>query len=207
MAANVLWQPRWIMVGDSIQAWVVDDYNSTPPLAKNLTASRVPQLTNTTIQNASCPGAALTTNPAGLADAVINQVGYFGVNGVLLMLGTNDWIAQTVNTSDYFMAICAFVDKFKAKNIPVVVVSPLWRTDAYAQKPQRGGATCDLTSYVNTAAWVVSLYGSPLVHYVDGFNSPCRDASYFADGVHLNNKGHIAFGDYLIAQMKAKGFW
>lgn len=211
-----MWQPRWALVGDSIQAWVLEAGGlSTVGKGKDLTASRIPQLVNTSIQNLSLPGMRLAkgvgTDEYVFDPAFLKKIsGGFGINGVICTLGTNDYGSPDVTTVDMFHAVAALGDYVKTNlNVPLVFVSPIWRQDQNNLVAKYNGTSSPLADFQNTIQWVASLFPPESnVHFIDGKTCPVWDASYFGgDGLHLNAKGHLAFSNWLVDQMKAKGFW
>lgn len=209
-----MWQPRWALVGDSIQAWVLEAGGlATSGQASLLTASRIPFQTNVSIQNLSTPGIRLAAGAypdANVFDqTMINKIsGGFGMNGVICTLGTNDYSNAGVTTVDYFYALNALMDRTKALGIPLVIVSPIWRADKDVPVAKSNGTSSPLADFQNVAAWVVSLRpAADKVYLIDGSQAPVQAAGYFGDGLHLNGLGHTTFSNWLVAQMKAKGLW
>ena len=210
-----MWQPRWALVGDSIQAWVFEAGGaSTSGQASLLTASRIPFQTNVSIQNLSVPGMRLAQGSVAdgreFDQSLINKIsGGFGMNGVICTLGTNDYINPNVSTIDYFNALAALMNVTKALDIPLVIVAPIWRSDKDTPIAKYNGTTATLTDFRNVAQWAVSLRpAADKVYFVDGLAAPVQGLSYFGgDGLHLNGVGHTAFSNWLVNQIKALGLW
>lgn len=210
--ANILWQGRWALIGDSIQAWVLDDYDSTPPLPKNLTAVRIPaNLNGPTIQNLSCPGATLG-GPRGLgrhADDVGRMTGFFGINGVIITLGTNDigtqdtTLAQFENDYKRYIADLkqAITDAGGAASTPIVCVSPINRFDSYT--PANGKTFAAITTAIQNAA---NAFPNQGVYFLNGQNAAIAQSDT-ADNLHLNNVGHVKFSNWLYTQVHNLGLW
>lgn len=210
-----MWQPRWVLAGDSIQAWVLEAGGvATQGQASLLTASRIPFQTNVSIQNLSTPGYRLaqgsnTADTYVFDQTMINKIsGGFGMNGVICTFGTNDYSNPGVTTVDYFWALNALMDRCKALGIPCVIVSPIWRADKDVPVMKSNGIAATLADFQNVAAWTVSLRpAADKAYFIDGSQAPVQSAAYFGDGLHLNGLGHQVFSNWLVAQMKAKGLW
>lgn len=209
-----MWQPRWALIGDSIQAWVVEAGSTVYGRAKDLTATKVPQQVNASIQNISMPGMRLAKGQ-GTSDYVFDPAflkklaGPFGLNGVICTLGTNDYSDANVTTVDYFYAIGALAEAVKALNVPLVLVSPIWRADQANLVHKYDGSNQGLVDFQNTVQWISGQFdASYKVTFIDGKTAPVQNASFFGgDGLHLNAVGHDAFCTWLVNQMKAKGLW
>lgn len=203
-----LWQRRFILVGDSIQAYVVDDTVTNPALASNLTAVRLSSVYNAaTIQNISSPGATLA-GPTGLSnypDDVIHQIGAFGINGVIITLGANDLRNPVITTQDYLQAYANYLVALRNQGYtgPVVMLSPL---KMYDQTIFPLGKTPE--AFRDAVMNLAAFFGGPAqnLFFIDGLTCPLT-ASAFADGLHLNNAGHVQFGDWLYNKVKALNLW
>ncbi|BDR26268.1 hypothetical protein RVBP17_3110 [Pseudomonas phage sp. 30-3] len=209
-----MWQQRWALVGDSIQAWVLENSNSgIIPRADKLTASMIPFKVNASIQNVSVPGMRLAkgTDPSDPFDitSLSKLHGFFGLNGVVCTLGTNDYGSPYVTTVDYFYALTDFLNAAISLTIPVVIVSPIWRQDKDTSVLKYDGTTNVLADFQNTAQWVTSLVSAnnSNVYFIDGKQAPVQNATYFGDGLHLNAAGHAKFCTWLVNEMKSKNLW
>lgn len=201
----VLWQQRWVLVGDSIQAWVLDDYSTNPPKPGNLTATRIASAYQAaTMQNLSCPGATLS-GVQGLgkhSDDVKRATGFFGINGFMCTLGTNDLVNADITQEQFFLDYLQYVTEIREfTTAPIVLVSPINRFDGVTPP---GGKT--LAGFAAAVQQVVSSLPGRQVYFIDGRNAPLN-ASHFGDGLHLNNAGHVVFGDWLYSQVHALGLW
>lgn len=199
-------QERWILLGDSIQAAVYEAPGVTPQ-ARYLTANRIPQKVNVSIQNVSTPGLTMAKNGTAWNAYDNRNVmrlvdGYFGAKGIIITLGTNDWNNPTITTSMFHDHYKEVIKEAKAQGLQVVCVTPIWRSDKDKYKPS-GDASYQLWTYQWVAATVCQNNGAKVI---DGAEAPLKP-SHFADGLHLNAGGHAVFSNWLIQQMQALGYW
>lgn len=199
-------QERWILLGDSLQSQVHEVPGVTAQ-SRHLTANRIPQEINISIQNISTPGLTMANNGT-LWNAHDNREflhmldGYFGAKGIIITLGTNDWSTPGITTGMFYDQYSAVVSKAKSLGMVVVCVTPIWRADKDQYMPS-GSSSYQLWVYQWIAATACQNQGEPVI---DGSTAPLAP-SHFTDGLHLNGAGHAVFSSWLIQQMQAIGYW
>ncbi len=200
-----LWQPRWLLIGDSIQAWVVDDTVSNPANPSNLTAVRIASQYNAaTIQNLSCPGAQMAgANGLGnYPDDVQHQIGPFGINGIIITLGTNDLSDPNITVAQFQAKYAAYVAALRTMTTaPIVLVSPLNRFDTTTFPLGKTMAQ------MRAAVEAVKQGAGAGVYHINPSDWEHGTNQWLADGLHLNNGGHWLFSTYLYNKIHALGLW
>lgn len=224
---------NWILLGDSIQSWVIDNGPATA-----LTASRIPALANVGVMNMSRPGARVTHLQKTAPDAwsssrdgwVVganctstaqcpydtrfstylyrNLFSYYSslwnAKGVIITLGRNDW---GNDTNQLFLDYSEIVQRAKSNGLDVVCVGPIWSSDETA--------TNNMLNVRVVIMWACNNNGGT---FVDGYNAVPHDAALYysthnaqgqlqIDGVHLNAAGHVAFSNWLVTTMHNLGKW
>jgi len=117
---------------------------------------------------------------------------------VTVAYGTNDWSRGTPR--DAVQETCrAFFAALRADLGPtpeVVVITPIWRADAWQANP--GGTLAEFAEAIAEGARA----GDQRVHIVDGFRLVPHQAWYYADPVHPNDLGFLAYASNLLRILK-----
>lgn len=210
--------PRHIVAGTSIDSLVYSDTGVGDPT--KLWAVQMPFMVGATIANMSSPGQSVGGQPGfGLynnMNGIGTICGYSGCQGVIIPLGPNDW--------DGGISIYEYMDKVRAiivycrtqLNIPVLIVTPIWKHDEAVAKPHADGKTWTLAQWRYFAAMVAfeeaaKHYGSngaalPNVYVIDGASFDLNPADFVADGTHMNESGHCKFAPQLVTKARAVGY-
>jgi lysophospholipase L1-like esterase len=123
--------------------------------------------------------------------------GFFGMYGLVINLGTNDW-GQSLTVSSFSSAYGAFLDSIPPA-IKVACMSPTWSTSE-GMLNAKGNTKDDFR--VATQA-VCAGHGDA---YLEGKDATPHDPAYFVDGVHPNDRGHKAMGAFLLRQLRTLGW-
>jgi len=116
---------------------------------------------------------------------------------VTVAYGTNEW-AEGWTASKVRQVLAAFLERLGELvpcGVPVVVISPIWRTDAEDERP--GGRLASFAGEIEAAAADLGAFpvaGLRLVPHVD---------SYFDDGAHPTEEGHVLFARNLICHLSS----
>ena len=116
---------------------------------------------------------------------------------VTVAYGTNEW-AEGWTVPEMRQALAASLARLGELvpcGVPVVVISPIWRTDADEERP--GGRLASFAGEIEAAAadlGAVPVAGLRLVPHVD---------SYFDDGAHPTEEGHVSFARNLIRHLSS----
>ena len=95
-------------------------------------------------------------------------------------------------------------------NMPVIVVTPIWRGDHAVSKPHADGGSYTLAQWRYFTAGVAYEEAAKPGHFVsviDGYQSPVIPSDFVADQIHLNESGHNKFAPWLVQQMQNIGYW
>lgn len=206
-----LWQKHWILVGDSIQAWVVDDPETNPSNPNNLTAVRIASVYNAaTIQNLSVPSGKMAgaghTGVGNYPDDVTNRFGVnsatgVSISGIMITLGTND-LTTDLPLTEFKAVYQAYIAAIRAKtSAPIVLVSPINR---YDRTTFPLGKTM---AQIRAAVAQVAAAAGAGVTCIDGGGFAPPPGTWHYDGLHLNNGGHYLFAEWIYNEMHARGFW
>jgi lysophospholipase L1-like esterase len=188
---------RIMVIGDSIQSGtgLVRDTNQA--------SWRVQKSGGVVIHNFASPGA--TMGDAGFfpgmnhaVDAVRLLYGFFGMYGVIINLGTNDWGQSVITRSAFGSAYGAFLDGIP-QSLKVACMSPTW-TSTESMLNHEGFTRAD---FRETVKEVCAARNRP---YIDGLAAIPNSSAYFVDGVHPNDKGARFMGSFLLQQLKALGW-
>jgi hypothetical protein len=133
---------------------------------------------NVVIENFSSPGARMTDVgffPGMTHDGMcVQQVhGFFHMQGLIITLGTNDW-GGGVDGTTFLNAYLALLDSIPA-GIPVVCVTPIWRSDEATPNPTSGLV---LNNIRFVAAAACALRGFP---FIDGSALVPHDRLYYSE--------------------------
>jgi len=198
---------RVIIIGDSIQSHVFEAGDTVPDV-RFLTANLVAELANVAVTNLSAPGQRLASGGyAGYGfESNLNMLWYAvgggGVQTAIITLGTNDWVSPAVSAIGFITAYRRAIRYAKQQGLAVVCVPPLWRADLWTwiSKPDGWYSLADFQSFASN------------VCFEEG--GKVFDASKigltpddFADGLHLNARGHEKFTLGLIEKMEDLGYW
>lgn len=197
-------QQRCLIAGDSIQSMVYGPAGSTPDQSA-LTASRLPILTNVAIANLSAPGQRMASSGyAGMGlisnlNVLFYSVGGANPNCLIIALGTNDW-TSTGGGLEFITAYRQTVQYGKVLGMRVVCVPPLWR-DNEADYRAHSDGNFNLASYRD---WVINVCFGEGANVFDASNIGLTPTD-FADGLHLNESGHIKFSNALLSSLRGWG--
>jgi GDSL-like Lipase/Acylhydrolase family len=193
---------RFMLMGDSIQA------GTGVTNASSLTANLLSTTANVVVENFSSPGARMTD--VGFFRGMthdgmcVQQVhGFFGMQGLIITLGTNDW-AGGVDGTTFLNAYLALIDSIPA-GIPVICVTPIWRSDEATLNPTSGLV---LNGIRFVAAAACALRG---FQFIDGSALIPHDRLYYSEpatsvALHPNDLGHMLMAANLRAQLTAIGW-
>ncbi len=187
---------RFMLMGDSIQAGT--GLSDKTKLAAHQLAAN----TNTVIHNFSSPGARISDAGilAGMTHdgpCVSSVYGFFGMNGLIVALGSNDWSNDTdIQTfvEDYLNLLDTI-----PPGLPVACMTPIWRTDESI--PNGSGLTLNHFRYGVAIACAVRGHA-----WLDGRNAIPNDPAYLADSVHPNEAGHTAMATFLEDELTNLGW-
>lgn len=188
---------RIMVVGDSIQA------GSGLLRETNQPSWRVQKSANVIIHNFASPGATMADvyplpgmNHA--VDAVKLLSGFFGMYGVVVNLGTNDWGQSSITRVAFGSAYGAFLDGIP-RSLKVACMSPTW-TSTEGMLNQEGFTRADFRQTIRD---VCTARNRP---YIDGLAAIPNSPAYFVDGVHPNDRGGRVMAVFLLHQLKALGW-
>jgi lysophospholipase L1-like esterase len=195
-AASPAAAKRFMIMGDSIQAGT-----GLTDVTK-LTSHQLETNANVVIHNFSSPGARMSNVGffAGMTNdgpCVQRVSGFFGMQGVIIALGTNDWAGNT-DFLTFFNDYVNLLDTIPP-SLQVVCLTPLWRTNDGTTNAQ--GYTLD--HYRFAAAVACASRGHA---FLDGRQAIPNNAAYFADTVHPNEAGHTAMATFLQDELTALGW-
>src|SRR5581483_879605 len=193
---------RFMLMGDSIQA------GTGLTNAASLTANLLSNTANVVVENFSSPGARMTDvgffagmNHDGMC---VQQVhGFFGMQGLIVTLGTNDW-AGGVDGTTFFNAYTALLNSI-SPSIPAVCVTPIRRSDEDTQNAT-SGLVLNQIRFAAAAACVAK--GFP---FIDGSALVPHDRKYYSEAapsvaLHPNDLGHMQMAANLRTQLTAIGW-
>ena len=188
---------RIMVIGDSIQA----GFGLTR--ATNQASWRVQKSGNVVIHNFASPGAtmadvSLIPGMNHAVEAVRLLSGFFGMYGVIINLGTNDWGQPLITRSAFGGAYGAFLDGIP-QSLNVACMSPTW-TSTEGVLNQEGFTRDDFRQTIKD---VCTARNRP---YIDGLAAIPNSPAYFLDGVHPNDKGDRVMAVFLLKQLKALGW-
>lgn len=188
---------RIMVIGDSIQA------GTGLTRATSQASWRVQKSGNVIIHNFASPGA--TMADAGFLPGMNHAVeavellsGFFGMYGVIIDLGTNDWGQSAITRSAFGSAYGAFLDGIP-QSLNVACMGPTW-TSTEGMLNQEGFTRDD---FRETIKEVCTARNRP---YIDGLAAIPNSPAYFVDGVHPNDKGGRVMAVFLLKQLKALGW-
>jgi lysophospholipase L1-like esterase len=203
VSASPAWAlKRFMIMGDSIQA------GTGLTNAASLTSNLLSSTANVIVHNFSSPGARMTDVgffPGMTHDGpCVQQIqGFFGMQGVMITLGTNDW-AGGVDVNTFLNAYSALLNSIPA-GISVVCVTPIWRSNETTPNPT-SGLVLDHIRF--TAAVACAQKGFPSIN---GSTLVPHDRAYYSEppnavAVHPNDLGHMAMATNLRAQLTSLGW-
>ena len=187
---------RVMVIGDSIQA-------GTGLVNTQSQASfRLQRYGGVVIHNFASPGATMAdTFFLGMhhaTTAVDLLSGFFGMYGLVINLGTNDWGQSLITVSSFSSAYGAFLDSIPSR-IKVACMSPTWSTSE-GMLNSHGNTKDDFRAATQA---VCAARGDA---YLEGKDAIPNNPAYFADGVHPNDRGHKAMGAFLLRQLRTLGW-
>jgi hypothetical protein len=210
--------PRHIVAGTSIDSLVYSDTGIGDPT--KLWAAQMPSMVGITIANMSSPGQSICgQNGFGLynnKNGIGTICGYSGCQGVIIPTGPNDWDGG-VSIYDYMDKLRAVIAYCRDQlNIPVLVVTPIWKHDQAVAKPHADGQSWTLAQWRYFTANVAYEEGAklkradgsnlPKVYVIDGASFDLCPTDFVADGTHMNESGHCKFAPQLVTKARAVGY-
>lgn len=207
--------PRMIVAGDSISSLVYA--NSGVADASRLFFTQIQNKVNIQIANMSSPGQRISEGGQpgfGLyanRNAIGTISGYAGAQGLIILLGTNDWDNPGTNIYTYMDQLRETIRYARVGlNMPVIVVTPIWRGDHAVSKPHSDGGSYTLEQWRYFTAQVAYEEANKPGHFVsviNGYLAPVMPCDYVDDQVHLQASGHDKMANFLIGQMQSIGYW
>jgi lysophospholipase L1-like esterase len=186
---------RIMIIGDSIQSGTGLKRTSSQA------SDRLQRLANVVVHNFASPGARLTDGfypgMKHAVDAVWLLHGFFGMQGVVIAIGTNDWAAGVdlaVFSQDYRDFLAAL-----PPTLPVACMGMVWRADEGV--PNATGLTLD--DFRTAIRDACATRGKP---YLEGKDAIPNSAAYFVDGIHPNDRGHRVMGAFLQRELRGLGW-
>jgi len=187
---------RIMVIGDSIQAGTGLRH------ADSQASWRLQRSAGLVVHNFASPGATMAdTFFPGMThatSAVDLLSGFFGLYGVIINLGANDWHQPLITIALFSSAYGAFLDSIPP-GIRVACMSPTWSTSEGILNTH--GATKDDFRAATRA--VCAARGAA---YLEGKDAIPNDPAYFVDGLHPNDRGHKAMAAFLLRQLRALGW-
>jgi lysophospholipase L1-like esterase len=204
---------RALILGDSISCGVYEDVG--PGDQSKLWVNRLPAKTDISISNLSSPGQRITSGGQagfGIAanlNAISTVSGYSGAKWVIITAGTNDTANYGTGLVDYIESYRRVIQHCRSLGMIVVVISPIWRGDIALTKPHVDGNFSfeAFRFYGEMVAYEEKAKSGPAVHVFTGLNAPLHPEHYLTDQIHLNGRGQVVFGDWIIEQMQSVGYW
>jgi lysophospholipase L1-like esterase len=187
---------RIMVIGDSIQSGTGLKRTSSQA------SWRLQKYGDVVVHNFASPGATMAdTFFPGMhqaTTAVRLLHGFFGMYGVVINLGTNDWGQSLITVSSFSSAYGAFLDSIPPA-IKVACMGPTWSTSEGLANAH--GNTKD--DYRAATRVLCEARGAA---YLEGKDAIPNDPAYFVDGLHPNDRGHKAMGRFLLLQLRALGW-
>jgi lysophospholipase L1-like esterase len=123
--------------------------------------------------------------------------GAFGMRGLVVAVGTNDWAlnGDLVQFRDSYAGLLAGLPP----DVPVACLSPPWRESEAS--PNGNGNTLD--EFRDVIHDVCTAAGGT---YLDGKAAIPNAPAYFIDGLHPNARGHRAMARFLKAELGQLGW-
>jgi lysophospholipase L1-like esterase len=187
---------RIMVIGDSIQAGTgLKD-------VKDQASWRLQRFGHVVVHNFASPGATMADtffpgmNHAQTAVRLLH--GFFGMYGLIINLGSNDWGQPSITVASFSSTYGAFLDSVPPA-IRVVCLSPTWSTSEGVLN-SHGETKDDFRTATRTACDARGAI------YLEGKDAIPNDPAYFVDGVHPNDRGHKAMGAFLLRQLRALGW-
>lgn len=113
---------------------------------------------------------------------------------LIVALGTNQYGSETMNAiEEYYPRLF----ELYGKNIPTLVITPLWRGDNMEGIPT-------LVKFCDKLKDILAKY--PNIKVVDGFKLVPHLPEYFLDNLHPNCLGTEVYGRNLVLKIKELGF-
>jgi lysophospholipase L1-like esterase len=145
-------------------------------------------------------------------NAVGSIVGYSGVEGILVTIGTNDWANPGASINDYIAKYKSYIQYCRGlpQPLPVVVLSPIWRTDHATAIPHSDGWIWTLEHwryFTESLAYEEAVKPGTFVTVISGAEAPLLPQHFVEDQIHLNASGHEVLTTWLIKRMQAHGYW
>jgi len=195
-AAPARAEPRIMIIGDSLQS------GTKLRRLSQQAGVLLQRQANVVVHNFSSPGARMTDvgffagmNHAGPAVGLVS--GFFGMQGLVVALGTNDW-SQDADLAVFHDSYAGFLTGL-LPGLPVACLSPPWRQD----EASANGNGDTLEDFRDVIRDVCTEAGGT---YLDGKDAIPNSLSYFPDGLHPNERGHRAMARFLNAELNQLGW-
>jgi GDSL-like Lipase/Acylhydrolase family len=200
-AAPPLAGRRIMVIGDSIM--------SGTGLTKSADQAtfRLQKYSGVIIHNFASPGACMAdvsvlpgmNHTAPTTIGLLN--GFFGMYGLVVALGTNDWGQTLITPSSFSSAYGVFLDTEQQAlpRLRIACMGMPWSTSEGLVNAH--GKTRD--DYRAIIKGVCEARGYV---YLDGLQAIPHSPAYLTDGVHLNDKGNRSMGQFLIRALHGLGW-
>jgi lysophospholipase L1-like esterase len=190
---------RVMVIGDSIMA------GTGLSKDQNQATYRLQRYGGIVIHNFASPGATMADIPPFLpgmdqsVPAVKLLSGFFGMYGLVIDLGANDWGQAGITPDAFDSAYGAFLDAIPA-GLHVACMGFTWSTSEGVLNAH--GKTRD-----DYRAIIKDVCTARSVPYLDGKTAIPNLPTFFVDGLHPNDKGNRAMGAFLVRQLHGLGWF
>ena len=127
--------------------------------------------------------------------------GFFGMYGLVVSLGTNDWGQSLITPTSFSSAYGAFLDTEQQAlpHLRIACTGMPWSSSEGLVNAH--GKTRD-----DYRAIIKDVCEARGYAYLDGLQAVPHSPAYFRDGVHLNDKGNRLMGQFLIRELHDLGW-
>jgi len=184
-----------MIIGDSIQS------GTGLRRTSDQASFRLQREGNVIVHNFASPGARLTDSFfPGMNHAVPGVWllhGFFGMYGLVVSLGTNDW-GQGADLTTFSQTYYDFLAALPP-TLHVACMGMTWSTDE-ATVNANGNTRDEFRDAVRATCTAM---GKP---YLEGKDAIPHSTAYFSDGLHPNDRGHRAMGAFLVRSLRQLGW-
>jgi hypothetical protein len=185
-----------MLIGDSIQA------GTNLVSTKSQASFRLQRYGGVIVHNFASPGALMADHSffAGMhqgTTAVGLLSGFWGMYGLVINLGTNDW-DHSIPVSTFSSAYGTFLDSIPP-TLKVACMSPTWSTLEGMLNSNRN----TMDDFRAATQAVCAARGDA---YLEGKAAIPNNPAFFVDGLHPNDRGHKAMGAFLLRQLRTLGW-
>jgi GDSL-like Lipase/Acylhydrolase family len=186
---------RIMIIGDSIQS------GTDLHRASDQASFRLQREGNVIVHDFASPGARMTDSfflgMDHAAPAVWLLHGLFGMYGLVVSLGTNDWGAG-VDLEDFSRTYRAFLAALPP-SLHVACMSMTWSA-AEATLNAKGNSMDEFRDAIRATCTAMGKV------YLDGKDAIPHSSEYFRDGFHPNDRGHRFMGAFLVHRLRELGW-